>query len=305
MRKIMKKDVQHLFNKLAAAEQDFLKREFLSPVLRGNPVRVRIEGVVMTLKIKPHGFQGWGIFRPTAHDAAQFIRHPNLPEKDLYLNLFPRIRLIVTRRIVDQWIGILASQADSRFRISGTVPISLAEEIQVFDTVDTRFDGNHFWFDKVDQRRDPRTANYLRESLVSLLEPAKLDFLGLSLEERDAYVMAYGPALEADIEAKRDKTEDRLKAALCHAGARLQNYRERDDTFTIEYTVDGDRHTSVLNKADLTIQSAGICLSGGDRAFDLQSLVGVIREGRRGRRIVRVGLSAQEQDWYRRAHPPE
>ena len=41
----------------------------------------------------------------------------------------------------------------------------------------------------------------------------------------------------------------------------------------------GDRvflYSSAIYKGDLTVISSGICLSRGDRNFDLQSLVGVI-----------------------------
>ena len=227
----------------------------------------------------------------SCHDykAARFNREPTMSERQAYLDLFPVLRLILCRRQNEQWLGIPANQADTRFRVSGLVPVQLPEEVQIFEVVQTRFDGKACWFDSTDQGHSPRTAVYLRESLTKLLEPDKLALSGLTQEEKDAYLMAYGPALEADIEAKKDKQEERIKLALFKAGARYQSYIERGNTYTVEYQVDGQRHRSVLNKDTLAVESAGICLSGGDRNFDLQSLVGVIREGYRRRRIVRVG----------------
>jgi hypothetical protein len=75
---------------------------------------------------------------------------------------------------------------------------------------------------------------------------------------------------------------------LAHAGADLRDFADRGDVYRVTYTVDGRRHTSVVNKNDLTVQSAGVCLSGGDRAFDLHSLVGVLREGERKGEIRRM-----------------
>ena len=48
---------------------------------------------------------------------------------------------------------------------------------------------------------------------------------------------------------------------------------------TVEWqTFDGEYHSSAISKQDLTVISSGICLSGLDRDFDLQSLVGVIEK---------------------------
>jgi hypothetical protein len=278
-----------LFDKLAAEEDKFFSSQFMCPVRKGVPIRVRIAGIVVVLNVaEPKKFEGWGVFRPISYRTARFVRDPSMVEKQSYLELFPVLRLILCRRTDNLWYGYPAKQADTRFVIKGMVPVYLAEEVQLFEVVQTRFDGTTCWFDSIDSRYNPRSAVYLRESLTTLAEPDKLSLSGLTQEERDAYLMAYGPALEADLEAKRDKQEERIKLALAKAGAAYRSYIERGNTYTIEYQVDGEQHRSVVSKDTLQVQSAGICLSGGDSAFDLQSLVGVIREGVRRHRIVRM-----------------
>jgi hypothetical protein len=89
-------------------------------------------------------------------------------------------------------------------------------------------------------------------------------------------------------EDARASGERRLREALEHAGATLRDFAERGDVYSVSYTVDGQRHTSIVGKADLGVQTAGICLSGEDRKFDLHSLVGVLREGRGTGRINRT-----------------
>lgn len=71
--------------------------------------------------------------------------------------------------------------------------------------------------------------------------------------------------------------EGRLRDALHMGGGELREFRDRGDFWQVEWTTrDGERHTSAISKGDLTVISSGICLSGYDRNFDLQSLVGVI-----------------------------
>jgi len=71
--------------------------------------------------------------------------------------------------------------------------------------------------------------------------------------------------------------EKRLKKALKLGGGNLQEFQDRGEYWTVHWTTtDGEEHTSAIAKNDLTVVSSGICLSGRDHDFDLQSLVGVI-----------------------------
>jgi hypothetical protein len=81
----------------------------------------------------------------------------------------------------------------------------------------------------------------------------------------------------------------RLADALAHAGAALTSYIEREDAYTVAFTVDGHSHRSTIHKDDLTVLVSGICLAGQDRRFDLQSLVGVLREGEQRASLVYGG----------------
>ncbi|UCG26063.1 MAG: hypothetical protein JSW55_08790, partial [Chloroflexota bacterium] len=239
---------------------------------------------------------------------AAFVREAGLAEISAYLKLFPAVRLILCETEREGWLAFPAHFGDRRFKIQGLVTLWLPEEgLRRFETVFARFDGNLFWYERREPSRDPALAGYLRDQLAERDErglpvtPQALYKRGLSAEERAAYWLVQARLLEAE----RDRVEIQLSEALAHAGATLQEYTERGDAYVVRYTVDGRHFTSTIRQDDLTVMTAGICLAGGDRHFDLTSLVGVLREaGARGQ-MVWVGDDQLPEADYWSIHPPE
>ena len=296
--------IHDLLDKMQSAEEEFLQTEFLAAVLPGRRVRVRIAGIVCTLRVVGQAEPGWAILRPLAMDRARVIDRPSLGQIRDFLALFPQVRLLLVAQTGWGGLAIAAHRGDRRFQIDGPVPVYLVTGVEPFQSIIARFDGSHFWFQEVDRRRNPGIAAYLREELAAETPPDRLHKARLSAEEREAYDLLY----QAGEAARRSAVELRLSDALSHAGAELVSYIEREDAYTVAFTVDGRHgpHRSTVRKDDLTVLVAGICLQGQDRRFDLASLVGVLREGQGGRRIVRVGQGELlDEDAYWRIHPPE
>ena len=240
--------------------------------------------VVNKNKVQPFEYEGWAIFRPLDREFAIYVREATAQERTSYLELFPILRLIVSGRSEEQWYGVPSDLGDKRFKVTGNVPIFLPEGLQLFDTIRTRFDGNQCWFDCLEPRRSPRIADELRGALSTLTKDPQIE--GLTEEERSVYQLTLDLRIKQLEEENKDRNEERIKKALQHSGAVYRSYQERGEMYTVEYSIDGDVHRSVVNKNNLAVQSAGICLSGRDQSFDLTSLVTVIKEGKeRGRTI--------------------
>jgi len=160
----------------------------------------------------------------------------------------------------------------------------------MFDVVIARFDGANFWFDQIDFNYDPEIAVAMREALADLIEPDKLNVPRSTSHNK----LAYGIAYLQELEMRKDMKEERLKDAARRAGAKYRSYIDRGDTFTVEYTVDGERYTSTVSSKGLDVVTPGICLTdsrtGEDtsKRFDFQSLIHVIRQGQRQDDIYRV-----------------
>ncbi len=270
-------NILRAISQLAHVEKEFFEQEFIAPVVRGRKVSVRIAGVVCAMEIDPPSFRGWGIFLPVTPRQAMLDRPATLAHRRMYLELFARVRLIVVRKLREHALVVPANSSDLRLSTDGTIRVELIGEAEPFDCVIARFDGQTFWFDQLDEAIDPRLAAHLRRSLIELAEPKAIDRPGLTLGQRWAYSLAYAARLK-ELPAYRNET--RLREALAHAGAELRDFAQSGDYFRVSFNLDGLRHLSTVNRRDLTVASAGICLSGRDRDFDLASLVGVLREGR-------------------------
>jgi hypothetical protein len=160
------------------------------------------------------------------------------------------------------------------------VSVHLVSDGARFESIIARTDGMGWWFDEIDRRADPLITTQLNTHFQQITPPENLQFSGITPEMRTVYSLAGQQAKEFITWQQQRKDEARLKQALQMGGGELQTYRDRPHSWLVEWTTtDGIQHTSEILKSDLTVISAGICLSGEDEKFDLQSLVGVV-EGR-------------------------
>lgn len=237
-------DIRKLIDKLAAKEETFLKSSFLAPVVRGGSVCVRLQ------------------------------KSAERPLVRKYLTQLKPVELIVADSSGHPQSAILAYPAGSPVKVDGPVPVHLIEGVERFRHVITRFDGFNFWYERTHPGRNPAQAAYLRKSLDNDLELKELDRPGLLPQEK----RLYADLLKLERIRREDPERRRIRQALQHAGATLESYYKRKKSYTVTFVLDGQRHTSRIHSEDLTVLSAGICLSGEDKKFDLQSLTGVLRE---------------------------
>lgn len=273
-------DIRNLLGQLAAQETQLCDTQFLAPCTRNGRVRTRVGGMVYTFKPKPRNFEGWGIFQPVNEKIAAVVDEPSLPQLTEYLQLLVPIRLQLAYALQGQtWLAYPVNESDARQRIGVVrpVPVHLVSDGASFEPIIARWDGQSWWFEDIDRRADPLPSEELRKALKKVISPQEIRFKGMTPEMRTVYELVAQQTEEFSEKFQKRRDENRLREALEMGGGQLREFRDRDDYWLIEWTgVDGEHHTSAIAKNDLTVVSSGICLSGLDREFDLQSLVGVV-----------------------------
>lgn len=285
-------NIRDLVRRLSEAEEEFRGRRFLAPCVRGGRLRARVAGLLHTFTPDPRDFEGWGIFQPSDEREARLVEEADVPRVAEYLNLFPRLRVRLAYRLQGAtWLAYPANESDARqrFPAAGARPhaVHLVADGQEFEQAVARFVGGAWFFEDADRRADPLDAERLREAWRNTATPDSLGWKGFTPEMRTCYALLFRrDELERERKRLREQRrrergdEARLRGALRFGGGDLRSYRDRGDHWLVEWTTrDGDQHTSAISKRDLTVISAGICLSGEDEKFDLQSLVGVVEGG--------------------------
>ena len=180
------------------------------------------------------------------------------------------------------WRATPGNMSDMRQRVGWAAPVrvELVEQGRAFDRVSARFDGRTWWFEQLDVRADPVPGQRLREALEQGTPPGQLELSGVVPERRAAYQMAWHRdvgARQRHEQLRRERERERVARALEGAGGQLEGLVDQGEFWLVEWTgPDGWRGQSAVNKDDLGLLSAGICLSGEDRKFDLASLIGVV-----------------------------
>jgi hypothetical protein len=267
-------DIRKLIDEIADTQARLYNTQFLAPCFRGGRICARVAGIVYNFTHQPSEFEGWGIFQPVGEKTAKVVKEADLPQIDKYMQQFPQIRLRLARQLrFKSWLAYPVNEADMRQRLKVVKPttVHLVTEGVVFEQIIARWNGQFCWFEELDRRSDPTIAENLQSALKQFTPVEELHFKDITPEIRSCYQLAGGCIEPAD--------EKRLRRALQMGGGSLKKFQDRGDYWIVDWTTaDGVCHTSAIAKTDLTVISTGICLSGRDRDFDLQSLVGVVEQ---------------------------
>jgi hypothetical protein len=266
-----------LLHQLSNQETQLRSHQILAPCLKGGKIRTRIQGLIYEFIAKPRDFEGWGLFYPLDDRSAMLSQDAEIWQIDEYLKHLPKLRLRLSYPLKNQtWLAYPINEGDMRQRFGAVKPIAihLVSNSAAFEVVIARKIGPSYWFDTIDRKADPEHTEALQQAIQRLTPPSALKFSGLTPEMRSVYEFVVQRTAGFP-----DADEKRLRDALKTGGGQLDRFQDGGDFWTVHWrTGDGEAHTSAICKQDLTVMSAGICLDGLDRDFDLQSLVGVVEQ---------------------------
>jgi len=302
-----------LLEKINKEDMKISEQEILAPVQIGSAfIQTKVANMIRKFAISEQRSSGIKIFKATDYENASYIREASEGEIRSYLDILPKIILILLYQQDGCWYAFPAHQEQFK-RVGPATVVSILnthESCDRFDYVIARYDGYTFWYDDVDYRVDPDKQEHMRSSLMkqnwgkirNVDDPNVyiLDYKGLTLEDSIAYQIA----ARRLIQDSRSTIEQRLEKDLLDVNAKLSSVIEKGVNIEVKWiNASGQIYTTVIQKNDFRVVTAGICVSGEDRKFDLKSLVGVVNYAESHKHVVRVGQGHMEEDSYFNVHP--
>jgi len=268
-------DILDLIDEMGEKEEKINDLIFISPIFNSKTVIAYINQIICTFKINKVS-PGWYQFQPINFKKAKVVGPAGMEERENYLKHLPKIRMTLVFRKDNKFFALPDKINSININNNDLLPVLLFDDsVNIFDKIIARYDGAHFWFESVDYNNDPMKAEYLRESIVKEIIPEKLKFPNLLLEEKKAYAIKYTFSRKY----QKEKKERNLIRDVEHAGGKYLRYEEKNNFFSVTYEVDGEVYTSHISKeSNHMVISAGICLNGHDKNFDLKSIITVIKE---------------------------
>jgi hypothetical protein len=250
-------------------EKETVGQFVLAPVASGKKVRIQLDGILYECLLEKE-FNGWGIFKLQGNGKAELVREAEMWEKERYAEKFPCSSLVLFYRDT----GGLWWARDMKRDIF--VAVYLVEGMQQFDVIIAVFDGSHSWFVSYDSRFDGRRAQSFRAAIEGQVGMGGLNVDNLTEKERELYRMAL--AVKEGLKAKdREAFARDVEEALKKGSGRIVECIEVGSTGYRVTWNSGYRGTltTIVDK-NMSVLSAGLCLSGGDRLQDLASLASLL-----------------------------
>lgn len=295
-----KKTARDLLAEFSAKEIEVRTKSFFAPYAEISKFAiVKIDGANYRFRIIGFQGSGFGIFRPVDPTCARFVRAADFEHVHNYLQLLPKYHFILVCQTNLGWCAYPFNAEVARRKLGAETEVIIrnVSDVDRFDVVTVRYDGMNFWYEEPFSGADPVKAETLRECFVlrtdQLKMKKKIDNLkGLTPEEKRSLDLA----LASWREYQQQTTEGRLREWLAHGGADLDNYVIRGEQIEITWQARSGRcYRSRVEKSNLDVVSAGICLSGGDSKFHLKDLPGLIEVGEK-RGVIYTTAHPQDLD---------
>lgn len=235
----------------------------------------------------------WWWVDPITKDFALLTHHAEPHEYFSYLSQLPRFIVIAVDQ-TDEGVVVVpynASDAAQRGWLNSEPRYAyLCRDIQIpaFSVLSVRNMAGTFLFDDF-YPLDIQQQNFLtgaaNNSIQLQVVPVSFQVAWQIIAARILLEKLNQARLEAEQRKKELllTEEGRIVDKLEFVGASLVNYKKEGRNYDVTYTYQGATFT-VNVRPDMRIESAGICLAGGDRDNDLSSIVLTMQRARAERR---------------------